>query len=70
MRVKRCCDCAHLTRTSSEQVFLLCEFWSDEDIDDATSYVPEDFVGTTTAYSTLHSHMQPDAPACLAFKRR
>lgn len=69
-RQHNCAECRYLTRTSPEQVFLLCAFWSDEDINDATSYVPEDFVGTTTAYSTLHSHMQPEAPACPAFKPR
>lgn len=58
-----CSECKYLTRTSSEQVFLLCKFWS------APQY-PVPYAGQAYGidYARLHCHVQPWAPACPFFK--
>ena len=67
MRVKRCCDCAHLTRTSPEQVFLLCEFWSKPHLEvrGATGICGFDVMDVVG-----HCHRQPEAPACPMFRHK
>ena len=63
-----CGECHYLTRTSPEQVFLLCRFWSAE-------YYPVKGAGKVMRkecknYPELHCHMQPWAPACPFYRRR
>ena len=67
---RNCSQCRHLVRTSAEQVFLKCEFWSDLELRDAWAYVPDEWEDSIQAYITLHCHMQPEASACLAFGKR
>ena len=60
-----CCQCDYLTRTSPEQVFLLCKFWSAKSI-------PVKGAARTfgSDYVVGHCHMQPEAPACPFFKKK
>lgn len=60
-----CSTCTYLTRTSPEQVFLLCRFWASPRIPiDGTSW---DF---DRDYVYLHCHVQPEAPACPFHKHK
>ena len=56
---RTCGQCEHLKRTSPTQVFLLCKWWS------APNHGMADYGLTCT-----HCHLQPEAPACVAFKPR
>lgn len=60
-----CGDCFYLSRTSPEQVFLLCDFW-------AAPELPVRGAGKAfdRNYTVLHCHVQPNAPACPYFKER
>lgn len=61
-----CGECLHLKRTSPEQVFLLCTFWSADN-------VPMEAIraaGFTQNDIVLHCHMQSEAPACPLFRAR
>ena len=65
-RQHNCAECKYLTRTSPEQVFLLCKFWSA-----AHCPVPgaaEQMGGKGFVYT--HCHVQPEAPACPYFEKR
>ena len=67
---RTCSQCGHLTRTSPCQVFHKCEFWCDESPKAVWPYIPDEWEGTVQAYTFLHCHVQPEAPACLAFQKR
>lgn len=62
---RNCGHCKYLTRTSPEQVFLLCEFWSAESI-------PVKGAAEHFGYEWVvgHCHMQPEAPACQFFEAK
>ena len=53
-----CAQCRHLTRTSPEQVFLLCAFWAN----------PDNGIRGDYDWVVGHCHVQPEAPACMAFQ--
>lgn len=57
--LRNCGSCDYLRRTSPEQVFLLCEFWSAE-----RPPIPDVFRKFGHEYVVTHCHMQPEAPAC------
>ena len=61
-----CGQCSHLVRTSPEQVFLLCKFWSKPNLEkgaaSACGFDVMDVVG--------HCNLQPEAPACKFFRKR
>lgn len=65
--IRNCRHCRYLTRTSPEQVFLLCEFWASSShhhpVRGATKGVDYDYV-------VAHCHVQPEAPACDYFEDR
>lgn len=69
-RQHNCSECDHLRRTSPAQVFLRCEFWAAPERRDTWTYVPDEWEDTIQSYIMLHCHVQPEAPACLAFRRR
>ena len=58
-----CAECHHLTRTSPEQVFLLCRFWSARQSPVQGAHKSFDY-----DYVLTHCHVQPEAPACPFFK--
>lgn len=62
-RRHNCSQCAHLTRTSPTQVFLLCGFWASSPT--PKPYDPRIF---DRDYRVSHCHMQPEAPACFFFR--
>lgn len=65
MKQHTCGECHYLTRTSPEQVFLLCRFWAADQypVRGAAKELGHD-------YAIAHCHMQPWAPACPFFRRR
>lgn len=69
-RQHMCSECQRLTRTSPEQKFLRCDFWCRAHVKDAAGYIPDEWQDDARAYSALHCHMQPEAPACGAFKAK
>ena len=62
---RNCGSCGYLCRTSPEQVFLLCRFWSADvpPVRGAFRAYGYDFV-------VAHCHMQPEAPACEYYRPR
>lgn len=54
-----CGQCEYLKRTSPQQIFLLCTYWAD---------ARHSFADYT--WLETHCHLQPEAPACHAFKVR
>ena len=63
---RNCKQCIYLKRTSPSQKFLRCDFWAAKHHTNISRYVPAGW--DCAAYSTLHCHVQPDAPACRAFE--
>lgn len=57
MQTHNCGQCAYLKRTSPTQVFLLCTYWAHP------RHSHADYRWLCT-----HCHVQPEAPACFAFK--
>lgn len=60
-----CSECRYLKRTSPEQKFLLCRFWSSR-----RSPVEGVFELYGKDYVVTHCHIQPEAPACPFFRQR
>lgn len=52
-----CEQCRYLTRTSPEQVFLKCLYWSKHG-----NGIKDD-----KSYAIAHCHMDPKSPACPVF---
>ena len=62
-----CADCRHLKRTSPEQRFLLCGFWSRKPLPVKSIRQIGEF---DDSYIVLHCHVQPEAPACPMYEAR
>lgn len=62
--IRQCGECRYLHRTSPEQVFLKCEFWS------ATPVPKQAQRAYGQGYVVTHCHMQPWATACPFFEER
>ena len=65
-----CSDCVHVRHTSPDQVFWKCLYWSKPNIKHANHNIPKEWLDDPHGYIALHCHMQPNAPACMAFARR
>lgn len=63
--LNNCGKCFYMRRTSPEQVFLKCEFWSASPLPvrGVLKVVDRDYI-------IGHCHRQPEAPACPFFKPR
>ena len=56
---RMCGTCGSIRRTSADQVFLRCDFWSAP-----TASVPGAFVQFGHDYVITHCHVSPEQMAC------